>query len=105
MGRDVQSVYVMLNVSMWKTVNVNFKICGEGLGLQLFLWSLLEKICVLYFSDAFIYFFFFFSKVCSQLNSISTVQVIFCSFQAHSFAPLLTAFVCQKMENLEALKF
>lgn len=47
----------------------------------------------------------FFSKVCSQLSSISTVQVVFCPFQAHSFAPLLTAFVCQKIGNLEALKF
>lgn len=48
--------------------------------------------------------FFFFSKVC-KLNSISTVEVVFCSFQAHSFAPLLTAFLCQKIGNLEVLKF
>lgn len=47
----------------------------------------------------------FISEICSQLTAISTVQVVFCSFQAHSFAPLLTAFVCQKIGNLEALKF
>lgn len=73
----------------------------EGLGLQTCLWSVLEKTCLLYFSEAFI---FFFSKVC-KMNSISTVQVVFCSFQAHSFAPLLKAFVCQNIGNLEALKF
>lgn len=74
-----------------------------GLGLQTFLWSLLGKICMPYFSDPFI--FFFFSKVCSQLSSISTVQVVLCSFQEQSFSPLLRGFVCPEIGNLEGLKF
>lgn len=87
---------------MWKTVMLNFKTGGDERGWDCRHWSVLGKICVPYFSDAFVGFF---SKVCSQLSSISTVQVVFCPFQAHSFAPLLTAFVCQKIGNLEALKF
>lgn len=93
MWQNVQSVYVILKVRMWKTLT-NFNICEDqwvriaNTGL---FWK--RSVCCILVT-----LLFFFSKVCSWLNSISTVQVVSVHFKHTPLFFCLQLFCAKRLE-------